>query len=171
MTTPKMGMTLPVIGITTDPTWSQQLLAALALIDAHDHSTGKGAALSPDFTGQTLIAQAIQIVAGTIAMAAVGDSAISPLAATDRDAGHTITIAGGHPRLGSGGANGEVWLATGSDVQFMIALQLIKSMLPIELKCTTDPGDPQPGYGRLWANSSGDLYWHYGVTNYKLGGP
>ena len=47
MTTLNMGLTLPTVGTTTDPTWSNELNAAVTTIDAHDHSSGKGARITP----------------------------------------------------------------------------------------------------------------------------
>ena len=38
-----MGLTLPVTGVETGPNWANEILAALNLIDAHDHTTSKGA--------------------------------------------------------------------------------------------------------------------------------
>lgn len=37
-----MSLTLPTVSVTLGPTWATQLNAALELIDAHDHSSGKG---------------------------------------------------------------------------------------------------------------------------------
>lgn len=42
-TTPNMGMTLPTVGVTVDPTWASNLNDALTnKVDAHDHTTGLG---------------------------------------------------------------------------------------------------------------------------------
>lgn len=43
MATPNLGITKPVIHTTLDPEWSQDINAGTDLIDAHDHSPGKGA--------------------------------------------------------------------------------------------------------------------------------
>lgn len=42
MTTPFMNLSLPTPSVTLGPAWASQLNAALAVIDAHDHSNGKG---------------------------------------------------------------------------------------------------------------------------------
>lgn len=42
-TTPNMGLTEPTVSVTTGPQWATLLNALIDLIDAHDHSTGKGA--------------------------------------------------------------------------------------------------------------------------------
>jgi hypothetical protein len=42
VTTPYMALTLPVVSATLGPEWASELNAALALIDSHDHSSGKG---------------------------------------------------------------------------------------------------------------------------------
>jgi hypothetical protein len=42
MTTPNMGLTLPVPGVTAGPAYASQEVAALNLVDAHDHSSGRG---------------------------------------------------------------------------------------------------------------------------------
>lgn len=43
--TPNMGMDLPVVSTTLGPTWATMLDAALDVVDAHDHTSGKGAQL------------------------------------------------------------------------------------------------------------------------------
>lgn len=40
--TPDMGLTLPTVSVTPGPTWATQINAAFSLVDAHDHTTGKG---------------------------------------------------------------------------------------------------------------------------------
>lgn len=42
MATTFMNLTLPTVGSTIGPTWASQLNTALNLIDAHDHTSGKG---------------------------------------------------------------------------------------------------------------------------------
>lgn len=42
MTTANMNLTLPTPTITTGPLWANELNSNLSLIDAHDHTTGKG---------------------------------------------------------------------------------------------------------------------------------
>lgn len=46
-TTTNMGLTLNVVGITQDPTWSTNINGDWSIIDAHDHSVGKGAQVTP----------------------------------------------------------------------------------------------------------------------------
>lgn len=41
-TTTYMGMVLPTVSVTLGPQWATELNAALAVADAHDHSSGKG---------------------------------------------------------------------------------------------------------------------------------
>lgn len=41
-TTPNMNLVIPAVGVTLGPQWASDINAALALIDAHDHSPGKG---------------------------------------------------------------------------------------------------------------------------------
>lgn len=47
MTTPNMGLTLPVVGSTIGPTWAYELNAALEDIDAHDHTSNSGKRITP----------------------------------------------------------------------------------------------------------------------------
>lgn len=44
--TPYMSLTLPAPTVTVGPDWASQIVTALQTIDAHDHTSGKGAALS-----------------------------------------------------------------------------------------------------------------------------
>lgn len=46
-TTPDMNLVLPVVSSTIGPDWASLLNAALALVDSHDHSSGKGALITP----------------------------------------------------------------------------------------------------------------------------
>jgi len=46
-TTSNMNLVLPDVSITTGPQWATLLNAAYTLIDSHDHSTGKGVAITP----------------------------------------------------------------------------------------------------------------------------
>lgn len=41
-TTSNMGMSLPTVSSTLGPAWAQQINAALGVVDAHDHTSGKG---------------------------------------------------------------------------------------------------------------------------------
>lgn len=45
--TPNMGITKPTPGVTAGPQWAQMLNDAIDKIDAHDHSSGKGAKVGP----------------------------------------------------------------------------------------------------------------------------
>lgn len=45
MTTPNMGLDLPTPGVTAGSLWAAMLIAALLLIDEHDHSTGNGSSI------------------------------------------------------------------------------------------------------------------------------
>lgn len=47
MPTPNMSLDLPVVSSTLGPEWASLLNAALELIDAHDHSSGKGTQVTP----------------------------------------------------------------------------------------------------------------------------
>lgn len=48
MATPNsMGLDLPTVSSTLGPEWASLLNAALEIIDAHDHSTGKGTKVTP----------------------------------------------------------------------------------------------------------------------------
>lgn len=46
-TTPNMNLILPDVGSTVGPTWATELNTAYDLIDSHDHSSGKGIAITP----------------------------------------------------------------------------------------------------------------------------
>ena len=46
-TTPNMSLTVPEPLVTTGPTYATQINAALDVIDAHDHSPGKGVKITP----------------------------------------------------------------------------------------------------------------------------
>lgn len=46
-TTANMSLTKPGVGTEAGPDWATQLNASLDLLDAHDHSTGKGAKVTP----------------------------------------------------------------------------------------------------------------------------
>lgn len=81
-TTPYMGLIEPDVGITPGPTWAQLLNALTDLIDAHDHTPGKGAKITPsgmtidqDFTlnGFALLAAAYaQLVAQNSTLTGAG---------------------------------------------------------------------------------------------------
>lgn len=43
MTTPNMNLTLPIVSQTPGPTWASEINSDLALIDAHNHTSGQGA--------------------------------------------------------------------------------------------------------------------------------
>lgn len=45
--TPNMDLNLPTVGVTVGPTWASMLNTALTAVDAHDHTTGKGVAITP----------------------------------------------------------------------------------------------------------------------------
>lgn len=47
VTTPDMGLVLPVVQTTLGPAWATELNAALNVVDSHDHSTGSGAKITP----------------------------------------------------------------------------------------------------------------------------
>ena len=47
VTTPNMSLILPDVGITIGTTWATYLNAALATVDSHDHSAGKGNKITP----------------------------------------------------------------------------------------------------------------------------
>jgi hypothetical protein len=42
MATPNLNLVLPTVSVTLGPQWASELNAALTLIDAHDHTSGKG---------------------------------------------------------------------------------------------------------------------------------
>lgn len=46
-TTPNMNLDLPDVSITIGPLWATKLNAALELVDAHDHTNGKGPKITP----------------------------------------------------------------------------------------------------------------------------
>lgn len=46
-TTSNMGLILPEPGVTAGPAWATELNAALSTLDLHDHSSGKGAKVTP----------------------------------------------------------------------------------------------------------------------------
>jgi hypothetical protein len=45
--TPNMTLDLPSVSVTVGPDWATLLNAALTLVDAHDHTTGKGVKITP----------------------------------------------------------------------------------------------------------------------------
>jgi hypothetical protein len=47
MATPNMVITKPTVSSTAGPTWAENLNTALDVIDAHDHSSGKGTQVTP----------------------------------------------------------------------------------------------------------------------------
>jgi hypothetical protein len=47
MTTPNMGLDLPIVSTTVGPDWATKVYAALLAIDLHDHTSGKGARVTP----------------------------------------------------------------------------------------------------------------------------
>jgi hypothetical protein len=47
MTTPNMGLDLPVVSTTPGPAWATAVNDAFEEVDAHDHSTGKGVKITP----------------------------------------------------------------------------------------------------------------------------
>lgn len=46
-TSSNMNLTIPAVGITTGPDWATDINTSLGLIDAHDHSSGKGVQIGP----------------------------------------------------------------------------------------------------------------------------
>jgi hypothetical protein len=46
--TSNMGLTVPVTGVDPGPDWANQINNSLKLIDAHDHSSGKGVKITQD---------------------------------------------------------------------------------------------------------------------------
>lgn len=46
--TPNMGMDLPQVGVTTGPQWATMIDDAFDIVDAHDHSSGKGVQITPN---------------------------------------------------------------------------------------------------------------------------
>lgn len=46
-TTPNMGLTTPIVGVTTSPTWALNVNSDLSIIDQHDHSSGNGVQITP----------------------------------------------------------------------------------------------------------------------------
>lgn len=46
-TSTNMGMPIPGVGSTAAPTWASDLNASLNIIDTHDHTVGKGVAITP----------------------------------------------------------------------------------------------------------------------------
>jgi hypothetical protein len=47
MATPFMNLDLPTASVTLGPEWATELNAALEVVDAHDHTTGKGPKITP----------------------------------------------------------------------------------------------------------------------------
>lgn len=47
MTSPNMLLPIPSVLVTTDPLWAEYINDSLELIDAHDHSPGKGVQITP----------------------------------------------------------------------------------------------------------------------------
>lgn len=47
MATPNMLLSLPTVSVTVGPTWATNINTALELVDAHDHSSDKGARITP----------------------------------------------------------------------------------------------------------------------------
>jgi hypothetical protein len=47
MSTPNMLLSLPTVSVTIGPQWASELNAALETVDAHDHSSDKGARITP----------------------------------------------------------------------------------------------------------------------------
>lgn len=47
MSTPNMLLELPTVTVTVGPDWANELNAALEVVDAHDHTSGKGARITP----------------------------------------------------------------------------------------------------------------------------
>jgi len=47
MATPNMNLSLPIVSITEGTEWATALNTAIEMIDAHDHSSGKGSKVTP----------------------------------------------------------------------------------------------------------------------------
>lgn len=47
MATPNMNLTLPIVSVTVSPDWANNINTALETVDSHDHSSGKGARVTP----------------------------------------------------------------------------------------------------------------------------
>lgn len=45
--TPNMGLTIPIPGQESGPAWANDINASLTLLDAHDHTPGKGVPITP----------------------------------------------------------------------------------------------------------------------------
>lgn len=45
--TANMALTVPITGITVGPDWANEINACLVIVDSHDHSQGKGVAVTP----------------------------------------------------------------------------------------------------------------------------
>jgi len=71
MTTPNMGLDLPIPGVTTGPDWANKINAAFTGVDGHNHSPGNGAPISiANVSGAGTMAQqsasAVSITGGAI---------------------------------------------------------------------------------------------------------
>lgn len=72
MTTPNMGLDLPVVSTTPGPQWATKNNAALEVIDEHDHSSGKGAAIPStaiEWTDDTDVGAVVLFDVGALALA------------------------------------------------------------------------------------------------------
>lgn len=47
MSTPNMLLSLPTVSVTVGPEWATEINTALEVVDAHDHSSDKGARITP----------------------------------------------------------------------------------------------------------------------------
>lgn len=47
ISTTNMGLTVPIVGNALGPNWASELNASLVTLDGHDHSQGKGVAITP----------------------------------------------------------------------------------------------------------------------------
>lgn len=45
--TTNMSLTVPITGVTVGPNWANEINASFGIVDAHDHSTGKGVPVTP----------------------------------------------------------------------------------------------------------------------------
>ena len=105
---PFMGIPVPVVGVDPGPDWANNINAGLGIIDAHDHSTGKGAPITGSIVGSP-------ITDATIDSSVIG--ATTPAAATFT----TLTVGTGGPTfqmlrvMGTNAPNGTTVVLAGGD--------------------------------------------------------
>lgn len=76
MPTPYLSMTLPAV-LAPGPTWATQISQSMLTIDAHDHTTSKGAPLTGTQAGQTFVLSGDLSVAGTASFGSFSGSSFS----------------------------------------------------------------------------------------------